>query len=76
MAARISQPINGPAVPAEIIATSITEIASAMKALSSTRLSRRAIVTLIHDQSKVPKRTIEVVLNNLEGLEKDWLKSR
>lgn len=61
-------------VPAEIISTSIVQIASAMKDINSTRLSRKALVALIHDQSKISKRTIEIVLNNIADLERDWLK--
>jgi hypothetical protein len=62
-------------IPAEEIAKAITEISSAMKALSTTRLTRKAIIVLIHDQSKLPKKTIDIVLNNLQDLERDWLKS-
>lgn len=61
-------------IPAEIIAQSIVDLAEGMKKLNSTRLTRRAIVLLIHDQSKVGKRDIEIVLNNLEQLEDLWLK--
>lgn len=61
-------------VPAEIIAQSIVEIAKGMKVLNSMRLSRRAIVTLIHEQSKIARRDIEIVMNNLDRLEQDWLK--
>lgn len=73
----IKQPTSpAPAVPAEIIATAITDIAAGMKALRNTRLSRKAIVALLHENSKVPRRTIEVVLNNLEELETTWLKPK
>lgn len=63
-----------PPISAEIIATAITEIAAGMDKLNTTRLTRKAIVVLIHDQSKLPKKTIDIVLNNLVDLEKDWLK--
>jgi hypothetical protein len=63
-------------VPAEVLATSIQQIAEGMKALNSTRLTRKALIALIHDQSKVSKKTIEIVLNNLQNLEHDWLKPR
>ncbi len=65
-----------PEVPAEIIATAIAQIAEGMKALNNSRLSRRAVVVLIHDQSKISKRQIEIVLNNLTDLEADWLKKK
>ncbi len=77
MALKISQPAP-PAkeVPADIIATAIVEIADGVKAVNSSRLTRKAIVALIHDQSKISKRTIEEVLNNLSSLEADWLKPK
>lgn len=63
-------------VPAEIIAQEILKIAQGMRVLESTRLTRKAIVTLIHEHSKVARGTIEVVLNNLSSLEETWLKKR
>jgi len=63
-----------PPIAAEIIATAIVDIAQAMKAINNTRLTRKAIVALIQDQSKLSKNTINIVLNNLNDLEKDWLK--
>lgn len=62
------------ALPAKVLAESIAAIARGVKALNQTRLKRRAVVALIHDQSKLSKRDIELVLNNLEELENDWLK--
>lgn len=56
--------------------TDFERIADGMKAINSTRLTRKALVALIHDQSKVSKNTIEIVLNNLQDLEHDWLKPR
>lgn len=63
-------------IPAEIIADSIVEIAAGMRKLQTTRLTRRAIVTLIHAQSKVSHTNIEIVLNSLELLEHTWLRPR
>lgn len=65
-----------PEIPAEVIASSIVQIAQGMRALDATRLKRDAIVELIHAQSKIPKGTIKVVLNNLVDLERDWLNPR
>jgi hypothetical protein len=70
---KVVQDVEDP-IPAEVIARSISEIAAGMKALNQTRLSRRAIVTLIHENSKVARSTVEIVLNNLESLEATWLK--
>lgn len=63
-------------IPAEVIAQAIVDIAAGMKKLNGTRLTRKAIVTLLHASSGVNKGTIEIVLNNLELLERTWLKPR
>lgn len=70
----ITQPAEGEEVPAEIIAMAIVELAQAMKRLSATRLKREAIIALLHESSKLPRKTIALVLNNLESLEETWLK--
>jgi hypothetical protein len=59
-------------VASEVIAQAIVDISEGMKSLNNSGLKRRAITALIHDQSGVPKRTIELVLNNLESLRQDW----
>lgn len=75
MPPKIVQPANPEEqVPVEIIATSIQKIADAMAEINKTRLTRKALVALIHDYSKVSKRTIELVLNNMDQLAKIWLK--
>lgn len=61
-------------VAAEIIATAIVEIAAGMKKLNESRLTRRAIVTLISQNSKIGHETINIILNNLDELEVTWLK--
>jgi hypothetical protein len=63
-------------IPATVIADSIVEIAAGMRKLNQTRLRREAIVTLIHYNSKVPRRDIEIVMNNLNELESKWLKPK
>lgn len=63
-------------IGAEIIAQSIVDIAEAMKKINETRLTRDAIVTLIHERSKISKRDINIVLNNLEQMESFWLKRK
>lgn len=61
-------------IPAQVLADSIVEIGKAFRAINATRLRRSAIVALVHDKSKIAKRDIEIVLNNLDDLERDWLK--
>lgn len=63
-------------VAAEIFAKAIVDISDAMKKLNATRLTRAAVVTLIHDRSRLPKYQIELVLNNLDCLEAHWLKKK
>jgi hypothetical protein len=77
MKTTVTQPVP-PKEPiaAEIIASSIVQISEAMQAINRSRLSRKALVVLIQAQSKVPRKGIEIVLNNLADLEKDWLKPK
>ncbi len=61
---------------ADALAASIAKISEAMLILGKTRLARHTIVALIHDSTKVPKKVIHTVLNDLESLEKLWLKPK
>lgn len=70
-----SQDTESP-VPVEMIAEAIMEISKAMKVLSTTRLTRAAIVLLISDRSQVSRSNVQLVLNNLENLELLWLKPK
>jgi len=63
-------------IAAEIIAQSIVDIVAAMKGINASRLTRRALVTLIHDVSKVSRKDIDLVLNNLSQLERLHLKPK
>lgn len=65
---------NEEEVAPEVLASSIVAMAKAMQVFEKSRLTRYAIVTLIHAHSKVAKRDIELVLNNLVELERIWLK--
>jgi hypothetical protein len=59
----------------EQIAEDIQSIADAMKRIDSTRLNRKALVTLLHEMSKVKKSDIEYVLNSLAFMDRQWLRS-
>lgn len=70
-------------VPAEIMAEAIVSISDSMKSLDASRLSRRALLLLIHDNCKTvpgypPKKPgmkeIEVVLNSISSLKKAYVK--
>lgn len=63
-------------IGADVLAEEILKISQGMKILCESRLSREAIVVLIKANSGVPKSTIEVILNNLDDLEKRWLKRK
>lgn len=72
----IVQELEKPVAP-EIVTSCIVEIAWGMKQLNATRLTRRAIVTLIHEHSKIARKHIEIVLDNLDSLEETtWLKKK
>lgn len=57
--------------PKEILAEAIVRIGENFERLKQSGLNEDAIVILIHDYSKVPKKDIRIVLNNLR-LMKGW----
>lgn len=70
----IQQPGNE--FTAEVLAASIRDIAQSTRRMMNAGLKREAVIALIHDHSGVGKSTIKVVLNNLEELDKIWLKEK
>lgn len=72
----IKQVENEPEIPFEVMVKSIEQIAKSMQVLSESRLRREAVVTLIQHRSKVSRKDIEIVLNNLRDLEMDYLKPK
>lgn len=65
---------TAPEITPEVLVEAIQGMAAAMKKLDSTKLKRSAIVALIHDHTRIPKKTIEMILYNLDTLETIWLK--
>jgi hypothetical protein len=63
-------------LPTEVLETAIADLAAAMRKLNASRLKRETIIALLHDNSKVAKGTIRVILNNLDNLEALFLKPR
>ena len=64
-----------PLPPVEEVAEAIIRISDGVKKMMSTRLTERAIITLLHDMSGQVKRSdIQTVLRNLESMDKFWLK--
>ena len=56
----------------DMLAKTIVDISASMTRLLASGLNRRAIVILIHDESKISKRTIEYLLDSLEQLAEDY----
>jgi hypothetical protein len=61
-------------VGAELLAQSIIDVSEAAKKLLGSRLSRRALVVLLHDASGVAKRDIELVLDHAADLRRRFVK--
>lgn len=61
-------------IETKILAKAIVDIGVAMKILSTGRLKREAVITLVKDKTGLTKADIRLVLDCLESLEKDWLK--
>jgi hypothetical protein len=74
MTVHLEDPGQIPLPPFEEVAEDIVKIAEAMRAIEKTRLRWSTIVDLLHAKSKVPKRQIEFVLNNLRSFDDIWLK--
>ena len=51
------------------LAEAIMRIGDAMRKLESSGLNRRAVIVLLHDATKLPKRDIELMLDTLPKLQ-------
>jgi len=62
----------------EILAEAIINIGEGMKALLNSRLSQRALITLLLDmpdlRNKVSRSDVELVINNLPKLSSFWIR--
>lgn len=56
----------------EVLAESIVKISSAFKALQKSGLNEKAIIVLVHDQTKLPKRDIQLVIDSLAELQQAY----
>lgn len=52
----------------EMLASAIVKISEGFTALQSSGLNHDAIIVLLHDQTRLPKRDIKLVLNGLRKL--------
>lgn len=59
-------------VEREVLATSITKISAAFQALKTSGLNRDGILVLLHDRTRLPKKTLNDVLNALEQLKRAY----
>lgn len=73
---KVTQRENEEQVPTEVIAQSIKEISDGMRKLRTGRLNDRAIVTLLHETTKISRTDIKTVLDGLEELEGTFLKKK
>lgn len=55
-----------------VLAANIVEINGAMQKLLRSGLNRRAIVALVHDNTKIAKSTIETVIDGIEDLKRAY----
>lgn len=69
-------PVADPVIPVDVIVASVERIAAGMKTLNTSRLNKEAIVLMVAASSRVSKETVRLVLNNLENLERRWLKPK
>lgn len=57
--------------PTEILAEAVIRIGENMEKLQKSGLNNRAIIALVYDYTKIPKRDIEAVIGSLAKL-KGW----
>jgi len=68
MAGRISVKKSDPPETTEVLAEAIVKLSEGMASLSSSGLNRKAIVTLLHDKTKIPKRDIVTIIDGMNQL--------
>ncbi len=52
----------------ETLADAIRKVSAAAQALAGSGLNRKAVIALLHDKTKLSKKNIQLVLDNLEEL--------
>ncbi|MEO1658131.1 MAG: hypothetical protein AAFR65_10435 [Pseudomonadota bacterium] len=68
MAGRVSVKKSDPPETTEILAEAIIRLGDGMQALTKSGLNRRAIVTLLHDKTKISKTDINAVIDGMAQL--------
>jgi hypothetical protein len=72
----MARPDERPEPDAKTLAEAVVKISDAMHRLLASGLHRHAIVVLLADMTKLPKRDIEYVLNGLEQLKSRYTVTR
>ena len=69
--------IQNPDAPVEesVLATAITKISESVQALQKSGLNQDAIIVLLHDRTKLPKKTLLTVLSGLASLKRAYTKA-
>lgn len=67
----VKQDEAAPVLP-EILASSIVKLGDGVMQWYRAGMKQRALILLLHDVTKVPKRDIEYVLNALKSLESEY----
>jgi len=57
-----------------VIAASITDLATAVRELSASKLKRRAVLVLLRDMTNIGMSDIETVLNAAARIDQEYLK--
>ncbi len=60
----------------ELLAEDITKLSNAMERIKKTRISRKLLIAILHDDTKMTKGAIETVLDSLELMEKRYLNAK
>lgn len=60
--------------PTEVMSAAIVEISKAVRQMRAGRLNDKALVLLIAHYSGEPQRTVKVVLNAIENLEREYVR--
>jgi len=63
-----------PTISPDSLARAIVEISEALRALTRSGLNRKAIITLVADDTKISKSTITHVLDSLEDLRSKYVR--
>jgi len=63
-----------PEVSPETLADAVAKISTSMQKLLKSGLNKKAIVTLVKDDTNIPKHTIEQVLDSLKSLKERYCK--